>query len=148
MILCSCTQGGSAPEINAAVDSNAEVRLGDMNVGCHITYVNEGMASMTISSPDTLSGLRFSRADGKNSMSLGSLLCRSEKSMPVSSSLPQQVFSALDTVRSSDMKLLEEKDGEYTFSGVGSGTDITVVTDSTGKPLRLENEQLRIVFSQ
>lgn len=146
LVLCSCSQGTAAPEINAAVDSDARVQLDDMDIECHITYVNEGMASLTISSPDNLRELKFSRADGKNSMSLGTLICRSEKSVPGSGSLSQQVFSMLDAVRSSDMKLAEEKDGIFTFTGDSDGKTITIETDSSGKPIKLENGELAVCF--
>ena len=79
-------------------------------------------------------------------MSLGTLICRSEKSVPGSGSLSQQVFSMLDAVRSSDMKLAEEKDGIFTFTGDSDGKTITIETDSSGKPIKLENGELAVCF--
>ncbi len=146
LLLTACSADRAPEAVNTAVDSPAALEYAGKSFDCHITYVSDRLSSVTLLSPESVQGLKYARADGQTSLSLGSLLCRSGHPLPGGQALSEQLFSMMDAAARNGLSLTDEKDGRYTFTGQSGGKDFTVVTDCTGKLLEMKNEALAVIF--
>ncbi len=140
-IMHGCSES-SPPKINCAYEGNAGIVYNGMECKGHISYVNTDTASVSISSPETLKGIKFSRSDGSCTFSLDNLLCRSGCRLTNNNSFESCLFSAFDGISKGNLTLKDEKDGIYTF--VSDENDITCDTDKSGKLISVKTPDIEI----
>ncbi len=136
-----CTEG-SPPQINCAYEGDASIVYNSMEYEGHISYVNANTASVSLSSPKTLKGIKFSRSDGSCTFSLDNLLCRSGCRLNDKKSFEGCLFSAFDSISGSTLNLKGEKNGIYTF--VSADSNITCDTDDNGRLLSVKTPDIEI----
>ncbi len=145
-MLSGCASAPRYPTIHAAIDTEITLHYREKDYTGHLCYVNKATASLTFSSPESLAGFSFHRAGGKDSLSLGSLLCKGGTLLPDSNVPAKEVFSAMDTL--SDPALCctgSAEDGHYTFA-FSDPEQFTVTTDSAGVPLTLQTPALTLTI--
>ena len=140
-IMHGCSET-APPQINCAYEGNASIVYNDMECEGHISYVNANTASVSISSPETLKGIKFSRSDGSCTLSLDNLLCKSGCRLTNKNSFEGCLFSAFDSINSGGLTLKGEKNGVYTF--VSADSNITCDTDNNGKLLSVKTPDIEI----
>lgn len=146
--LTSCSGGNNAPDIRVADESDARVYFGDLACDCHISYVNGSTASVTILSPESIQGMKFTRSDNKSSASLGGMLCRRETPMTTESALDTRLFGMLDALSQADYELKKEQNGVFSFTAANGERSVSGKADSQGHLLLLEEEGLCIKFEE
>ena len=146
LTLAGCSGTAAPPAIHAATDTDMTLHYGDTDYLCHICYVNKNNASLTLSSPDTLSGLTFHRTNGRYSLSLGSLLCKGGNLFPNSGVPAKDVLSAFDDLSDSSLTCTgQTEDGTYTFT-LPSSDSFSLTTDSSGSPLAITTDTFTLTY--
>ena len=90
LTLGGCAGEPKVPTVNPAVDCEIEAEMSGTAYDCRVTYVNDQTAAVTFLSPESLKGIRVSRANGECSLSLGTLLCRSDGGLAGKNALPTE----------------------------------------------------------
>lgn len=128
-----CSQRSKAPEIQIPSKINCSVSIGSENYKCEAEHLGDKIDTVTVTSPDTLKGIRFSRTDSGYTISRGELICRSEKIL-----LPEYCFvnitrEVIDSLRAAS-PIIPEQDpaGGYSYNGAVSGASYTLKTDDNG----------------
>ena len=138
-MLAGCSESGSVPEIQAAADCDASVVYRDAEYLCHIRYVDRNTASVTLLSPEGVSGLTFTRGGGEYSCSLGALLCRNTAAEE--GSLYDEVFGVFDILAETapdSVRRAADDRFEFTYDGM------TLTADGSGRPLSTKNGNITI----
>ena len=145
--LCGCQERISVPSVHSTLDAPALISVGDTSYQCQIRYINKETASLTFTSPDSLSGLTVSTAQGSCSYSLGSLLCK--KTLPVpENSAAKKVFDAFRLLSDDALTCQEQSsDGSYVFYLPDDPRHFKLTTDKDGFPLLVQNDSIRITLS-
>ena len=141
-MLPGCAGDVSFPAVQAAADDDAVVSYRGMDYKCHIRYIDKDTASVTLLSPEDITGLTFTRSNDGCSCSLGSLMCRG--GVMNSDSLAGEVFRVYDTLAASEPEPAEKcDDGSYKFTC----GDIQICTDSSGNVTSLKDPHLQLTRS-
>lgn len=132
--ICSCSQTEKIPEVNPCINGDCIVEYGSTKYSCNINYLTDGIDVLTIKEPKELSGLTFRHADGKYSLSYGSLICRSNDLLLSQNSFPNTVMGILTELSKDKSKLtLKSNNGEnYVFSGKSKYGEYQLTADSEG----------------
>lgn len=134
-----CSESVSFPDVQAAADEDAAVQYRGNEYKCHIRYIDKDTASVTLLSPEEISGLTFTRSNDGCACSLGSLMCRGGSLS--SASLAGEVFRVYDTLASSEPEPVKKcDDGSYEFTCDG----MKIYTDVSGRVLSLKDKELKI----
>lgn len=135
LLFCSCRQQEKIPEINPCINHECTIEYAGMKYECSITYLTEGTDILTINSPKNLKGLTFRHADGKYSLSYGSLICKSNDLLLPQKSFPNSVMGILSELckDKSKLKLENHTDTDYTFSGKSKYGSYNITSDPEGK---------------
>ena len=142
----ACSENSKVPNISAVTDSDMRTEYNGQTYNVHIHYVNSSTASVLFHSPDTVKNLSFNRADGKCSVSLGGLVCRSEKPHFMNESLPVGIIDIFDSVNQNKENAVfktADKDGYY-FEIQNVSGNITVLTDEKGTIKSVKTKELSI----
>lgn len=145
-ILTGCSDQNAVPKINTAISSEAEVVCSDCTYNCSISYVNSKTASVTINSPDSLKGLKFTRADNGITLSLGSLQCKSGLELTSDRSFIPTLLDMLDSAGSAEFS--RKTDSLYEFTGHSKNGDYKISADSEGNIIKAESELFSLTASQ
>lgn len=130
MITAGCTQQDTPPTINAAMNSDIDITYSGSTYNCSINYIDPQTASITINSPETLKGMKFTRSDSGITLSLGSLQCKSNFKLTSDSSFIPTVLDILDNA---DSAIFSQKKGDlYEFTVHTKNGDFKIYTDSQG----------------
>lgn len=139
LMLTGCSANDSFPEIQAAADSDADIRYNGTEYRCHIRYIDNATSSVTLLSPEEISGLTFTRSSGEYTCSLGKLLCKGED-LP-DNSLPKEIFRVYDSIANTDPEpLVKHTDGSCEFRC----GEIKLTTDSSGRPVFSDSKSITI----
>ena len=142
--LSGCSSEASVPAPHAAADKDAEIIFHNETYKCRIIYVNSNTSSLTFTSPQSLSGLSFKRADGTVSVSLENLMCKNEKLLISRNSLFSKITGLFDSVSSDELHFVAQHGENYEFCDESSS--LSLLTDKGGDPLRMVTDDLKITF--
>lgn len=144
LLLCSCQE----PQPHApAVDFSAEitVAVGGVQISGGFSNTRQGVMTISVTSPDSLSGVKYGYKDGKLELSLDGLVCRT-----TSVYLPAQSFAN----RIFDCMTLLKNEESYTYNSrkennaVFKAGEYAVYTDfETGLISKIETEEMTAEFS-
>lgn len=148
LLISGCSGELSVPTVNPAVDCRADAEYDGAGYDLRITYVNDQTAAVTFLAPESLEGIKVARSNGQYSLSLGTLLCRSQQGLSGESALPRRILTLLDAVKNTSLTPTENNEQGCTFSGSADGQDFTLVTDRSGKPVSLKSGLLTVQFSK
>lgn len=128
----ACSQADNTPEIKLEKQRNCVINYLGKDYNCTLSFLSGNVESVTLNSPDTLSGLSFRYSNGKYTISLGSLICRSESLMIPDDSFPAAVSKLMKELRKNkeNIKLIQSENG-FSYSSASS-IPYTVKTDNNG----------------
>lgn len=145
LFLVGCVSKPKVPDISTAIDSKAVVKSGSESYNCIINYVSPTTASIQFNSPETIKGMTVRRADGKYSLSLGSLICRTDTPIIEGDSVPMTVIELLDSISGGqNMKFKAVNDGIFEFEKKNGSNDLSVFTDSDGNITEIKTPKISI----
>ncbi len=148
LLCCSCTQNVKAPTVVAKVDGSAVVEYGNAEYECTINRLTDGVISITLNSPENISGLTFKQSDGKYTISYGTLICRNENALFSEYSFPNLIMEILSAASNSENLIYQSSENElYTFSGSTSLGKFNITVDSEGKITDITQESLSLKVS-
>lgn len=151
LIFCSCSESTKIPDIVTNINSNAVVQYGSTEYDCHITRLTDGVISVSINSPENLSGLTFRRADGKYSVSYDELLCRTDSVFLPETSFPTLIIDILSAVGDKEKTVYcSSENNLVTFSVNSKSGNFNIVTDSDGNISKIiqESSGLKVIFEK
>lgn len=140
-MLCSCSESVKIPNVVTNIDSNAVVEYGGTKYECHIIRLTDGVSSISINSPENLSGLTFRRADGKFSISYGELLCKTDSVFLPENSFPTIIMNILSVANNQTNLIYQStEDGVVTFTGNSDTGEFQITTDTDGNIAEISQE--------
>ena len=147
LVFCSCSSDVVPPDINTAADSDIIIHSGDTDYQGHITYVNKNTASLGFSSPGSMSGIVFRRADGQYSVELNELKCKSSAAVYGDKSTVKEIFGLLDFIQDGKMsfKGIDER-GLYEFSAKNGNNTLTLFTGENGEIAGISSDNISVEF--
>ena len=145
VLLSSCAEQPKIPDISTVLDNNAAIAADGQTYDCHINYVSPTTAAITFNAPDTIKNMTVRRADGQYSLSLGSLICRTDTSLLDDTSVLMRAVNVLDGItKSQNVQFRSADENKFTFT-VGVGNDnVTVVTDRKGAVKNIKASDIQI----
>ena len=99
---------------------------------CTLSFLNDNVESVTLNSPETMSGLSFRCSNGKYTVSLGSLICNSDSLLIPNNSFPVIVSNLMVELRKNKESIKLSPDGNgYSYSPPNKNS-YTIKTDNNG----------------
>ena len=128
----ACSKADNTPMLNLDTKSNCTINYSGNDYNCTLNFLGDGIESVTLNSPETLSGMCFRCSNGKYTVSLGSLICRSDTLLIPDNSFPAAVSLIMEELRENreNIKLSEDGNG-YSYSS-SSKIPYTLKTDKKG----------------
>ncbi len=148
--MCSCGNSVKIPTVITNINTDAVVEYGSQKYKCNITRLTDGVISVTINSPQNLSGLTFRCVDGKYSVSYDELLCKTDSVFLPETSFPTVIIQILSSVSNRDNLLYQSvNDDKFIFSGNTPLGSFNIETNSDGKitSITQKNTNLKISMS-
>ncbi len=128
----ACSEKNNAPMLKLESERNCVVNYLGNDYNCTLSFLSDGMESVRLNSPETLSGLTFRCSNGKYTVSLGSLICRSDTVLIPDNSFPVAVYTLMnDLKKNKDSIMLYPDENGYSYSS-NSKVPYTVKTDNNG----------------
>lgn len=147
LMFCSCSQNEKIPNVITKINNNAIIEYGNNKYECHISRLTDGVVSITVNSPENISGLTFKFVDGKYSLSYNELLCKTDNVLLPRFSFPLIIINILSVADKQENLLYQSsEDNIVTFSGNSSYGKFNLVTDNNGKITKItqENSGLKV----
>ena len=128
----ACSEENDSPKIKLETERDCIINYKGNEYSCTLSFLSDEVEAVTLKSPETLSGLSFRYSDGKYTVSLGSLICRSDSILLPDNSFPAAVSDIMHDIKKNkdNIQLIKEKNG-YSYSP-SLGTPCTVRTDQNG----------------
>lgn len=153
--LASCHKPPSAitaEQVVASFSAQAQVTQQGSVIGCSVTRTPEGLAAVTVTSPEQLKGMCFEWNVENSGISYQGLSCRTEQPFLPKTSFAAVIVNVLKAVSvPENLTDQGERDGMACFSGQSdSGPFIILVDCSNGyiQEILLEELDFRAVFSE
>lgn len=141
----SCSENIKIPSVNTAVEENAVVTVGEKEYKCHISYVNDVTSSVAFSSPESLKNMTFRKNSDGFSVSLGTLICKSESFDFSESCVFVQIMNALSAVKQENVKFMSKQNDKYMFS-LKDNPVCKFFTDADGNITSFSGKNIKIAF--
>lgn len=115
-----------------------------------ISANRQGVAYISISSPEELDGISFGYKNGELEMSRENLICSADEAYLPQKSFPSLVKSILDGVSQGRASLSTQSDSIYTYNLKTNSGNCVITTDRDGKIMgaEIKNAELNIEFSE
>lgn len=122
----------------------------DAEYSGNISTNRQGVAYISISSPEELDGLSFEYKNGELEMSRESLICSADEAYLPQKSFPSLVKLILDGISQGRTNLSSQSDSVCTYNLKTDSGNCVIVTDKDGKIISAEikNAELKIEFSE
>ena len=120
------------PPLTVSAEKDCVVKYGSEEYKCSIKYISSSVESITVKSPENISGMTFRHSDGKFTLSYGTLICKSEELLLPENSFPYKTSAVLKKLRKNKdtITLSPDENGGYTYKD--NASDFTVRTDKNG----------------
>ena len=139
LLSAGCSDGGGCPTVHAETDADVQVCYNDTEYLCHIRYISNDTAALTLLTPSDISGLTFTRSNGECALGLGSLMCRGGGLS--GATLADEVFRVYDAITTSEPEFLgRDADGVCEFLCDG----LTIRTDSGGGLISSSSDKIKL----
>lgn len=114
-----------------------------------ISTNRQGVAYISISSPEELDGISFGYKNGELEMSRENLICSADEAYLPQKSFPSLVKSVLDGISQGRASLSSQSDSIYTYNLKTDNGNCVITTDRDGKitGAEIKNAELKIEFS-
>lgn len=148
---CSCSASVKIPDVVTNINNSAVVEYGSTKYECHITRLTDDVVSISINSPESLSGLTFRRADGKYSVSYDELLCKTDNVFLPEVAFPTVIIDILSVADKQENLLYKSSENDFvTFSGNTETGTFNLVTDNDGNisEITQESSNLKVTFEK
>ncbi len=128
----ACSEKDNTPELRLEKERNCVINYLGNDYNCTLGFLSDNVESVTLNSPENLSGLSFRCSNGKYTISLGSLICRSDSLLIPDDSFPAAVSGIMKDLRKNkeNIKLSQAEKG-FSYSS-DSKISYTVKTDNNG----------------
>lgn len=115
-----------------------------------ISTNRQGVAYISISSPEELDGISFGYKNGELEMSRENLICSADEAYLPQKSFPSLVKSVLDGVSQGRAKIYSQSDSLCTYNLKTDSGNCVITTDRDGKitGAEIKNAELKIEFSE
>ena len=115
-----------------------------------ISTNRQGVAYISISSPDELDGISFEYKNGELEMSRENLICSADEAYLPQKSFPSLVKSILNGISQGRAKISSQSDNLFTYNLKTDSGDCVITTNKDGKitGAEIKNAELKIEFSE
>ena len=115
-----------------------------------ISTNRQGVAYISISSPEELDGISFGYKNGELEMSRENLICSADEAYLPQKSFPSLVKSVLDGISQGRASLSSKSDSLCTYNLKTDSGNCVITTDRDGKitGAEIKNAELKIEFSE
>ena len=115
-----------------------------------ISANRQGVAYISISSPEELDGISFGYKNGELEMSRENLICSADEAYLPQKSFPSLVKTILDGISQGRARLSTQRDSIYTYNLKTDSGNCVITTDKDGKitGAEIKNAELNIEFSE
>ncbi|MGN1434077.1 MAG: hypothetical protein ACI4XI_10290 [Ruminococcus sp.] len=122
----------------------------DAEYSGNISANRQGVAYISISSPEELDGISFGYKNGELEMSRENLICSADEAYLLQKSFPSLVKSILDGVSQGRASLSSQSDSLCTYNLNTDSGNCVITTDKDGKitGADIKNAELKIEFSE
>lgn len=145
MLMCTgCNKSGigiltKTPEVNLPFRSEMKIQAGELELSGEVKRYGTGIWEMSVTSPETLAGLKISSGDSGVKASLGELSLELPVEDVNQNAVFSLIFKAMDSAAAADALVCTETEEGKVFSGTFPAGDYTLTFDPvTLAPVRIE----------
>lgn len=115
VFVSGCQAPVKAPELKLTGDIGCVISSGGEQYECTASYVSDSVYSLEFSAPKELEGLKYSFSGGVCTVSMGTLMCRSDGIFLPDTACPMEVMRVIKHLRNSVDEIKPERsdDGSY-----------------------------------
>lgn len=149
LLLDGCQAESKPADIVTDFSANFSSNYRTAEYSGSISTNRQGVAYISISSPDELDGMNFEYKNGELEMSRENLICSADEAYLPQKSFPSLVKSILDGVSQGRAKLSAQSDSVCTYNLKTDSGDCVITTDNDGKisGAEIKSAELKIEFS-
>ncbi len=113
MLTAGCTGQNTAPKLKFGSSVDCSISCGGRDYRCKLSLVSDDTEKITMTYPQSVEGVTFGRSGGNNTVSMDSLLCRSEGSFLPDDSVPVRAEEIIRYLKKNreEIKLFPDGDG-------------------------------------
>lgn len=150
LLFSGCQSNNEPADIVTDFSANFKSSYRDAEYSGSISTNRQGVAYISISSPEELDGISFGYKNGELEMSRENLICSADEAYLPQKSFPSLVKSILDGISQGRAKLSTQSDSVCTYNLKTDSGDCVITTDKDGKitGAEIKNAELNIEFSE
>lgn len=150
MLFSGCQAESKPADIVTDFSANFNSSYRDAEYSGSISANRQGVAYISISSPEELDGISFGYKNGELEMSRENLICSADEAYLPQKSFPSLVKSILDGISQGRASLSSKSDSIYTYNLKNDSGNCVITTDKDGKitGAEIKNAELNIEFSE
>ena len=136
---CNKAMNDEKAGINTEINSDATIDYGGKKYEAKITNAPEGVTTITLTAPENLAGVTFSRNGDKYEVTRKNLVGSFTNEPFANGRFPSNFVKILMSVGdTNNVKVKESKEGETVYEGKIDGEDFSLTTDTSGRILMVE----------
>ena len=149
LLFSGCQSNNEPSDIVTDFSANFKSSYRDAEYSGSISTNRQGVAYISISSPEELDGIKFEYKNGELEMSRENLICSADEAYLPQKSFPSLVKSVLDGISQGRASLSSKSDSIYTYNLNTDSGNCVITTDNDGKitGAEIKNAELKIEFS-
>lgn len=150
LLFSGCQSNNEPADIVTDFSANFKSSYRDAEYSGSISTNRQGVAYISISSPEELDGISFGYKNGELEMSRENLICSADEAYLPQKSFPSLVKSILDGISQGRAKLSTQSDSVCTYNLKTDNGDCVITTDKDGEIMgaEIKNAELNIEFSE
>ena len=149
IIFCSCNQVEKA-NLLTSFSANFTAEYNSMNISGNVTTNNEAVTNISITSPETISGLNINYKGSEMQISRETLICSADEAYLPQESFPSILKSILKAVSEGRTSLISQEDNSSTYSVNTNLGNCEIKADKGGniKQASIREYKFRIMFTE
>lgn len=150
LLFGGCQAESKPADIVTDFSANFKASYRNAEYSGSISTNRQGVAYISISSPEELDGISFGYKNGELEMSRENLICSADEAYLPQKSFPSLVKSILDGISQGRARLSNQSDSVCTYNLKTDSGDCVITTDKDGEIMgaEIKNAELKIEFSE
>lgn len=150
IIFCGCDKAEEKASLVTSFTAQFTAQYSGMNLAGNVTTNNEAVTNISITSPETVSGLNFNYKGSEMQISRETLICSADEAYLPQESFPSTVKSILKAVLDGRANFISQTYSESTYSVTTNWGECKIKADKDGniKEAVIEDCEFKIQFTE
>ena len=150
LIFCGCESGGESKALVTDFTADFTSTYRELDVKGSVSTNRQGVVSISITYPETVSGLNISYKDSQMEISRETLICSADEAYLPQRSFPSQLKLILKGMSDGRAKLISQNADEYIYNLDTELGNCKITSDKEGRIISAEikDSQFYIKFSE